>query len=198
MENDENIERSYSFNWMSLLIKVVIFAILLVLLIWILSKFAGGSKKCKTVNQDYYIISTFNDNQYNTKGDQDKYTYNYTLKLLDISEDNSKDVSVAASNYFHTDSEYKEYLKDNNNVKIINQSNNDLVVDNVNSLKKSSLTAGEFIYEISDIYVFDGEYYIDVTLSIGDHSNISAYSNNYFVPIHLNVEYTQTSNCKAK
>lgn len=189
-------ERSYSFNFLSLLIKVVIFAILLVLLIWFLSRFAGGSKKCKTVDEDYYVVSAFTDNQYQTKGTSDKYTYNYTLKLLNINENDSKGVSIKSVNYFHGDDEYNEYLENSNKISIINQTNNSIVADNGTSLMNSSLTASEFMYDVSEIYVFEGEYYIDVTLSIGDHSNIKAYSNNYFVPIHMIIEYTQTGNCK--
>ena len=189
-------ERNYSFNFLSLLIKVVIFAILLVLLIWFVSKFAGGSKKCKTLENDYYIVSSFTEEQYKTKGDNETYDYSYNLKLLDISESNSKNVSVKSSNYFHDDSEYEKYLKNTDKFSIINQTNGSLVVDNSRSLINSSLTASEFSFELSEMYVFEGEYYIDVNLSIGDHSKINSYSNNYFVPIHLVVEYTEFGNCK--
>ena len=189
-------ERNYSFNFLSLLIKVVIFAILLVLLIWFVSKFAGGSKKCKTLENDYYIVSSFTEERYKTKGDNETYDYSYNVKLLDISESNSKNVSVKSSNYFHDDSEYEKYLKNNDKFSIINQTNGSLVVDNSRSLMNSSLTAAEFSFELSEMYVFEGEYYIDVNLSIGDHSKINAYSNSYFVPIHLVVGYTESGDCK--
>lgn len=194
-KNETEIE--YSFNWLSLLIKVVIFAILLILFIWIVSKFA--KKTCDTKEEDYYVVNTFTDSQYNSKGDNDFYEYRYTIKLLNINPDNSKDVSIKIYNYFHNDDEYKDYLAlENSNLDIINQTNNKISVDTVENFKKSSLTAKEFTFEVSDIYIFKGEYHIDITLKIKDHADIEAYSDNYFVPIHLKIQYTETSNCKAK
>jgi hypothetical protein len=197
MLNEDKIEeREYSFNWLSLFVKVIAFAVLLVLLVWVISLFTG--KKCETITNDYYAVSYFTDNQYKSGLSNNIYQYRYTIKLLDITPSNSKDITLVTSNYFHSDEEYNNYLNmENSNLNIINQSDSGTSIDSLDSFVSSSLTASNFTFELSDIYQFEDNYYLDVTLNIGEHSSITSYSNVYFVPIHISIKYTETNNCKS-
>ena len=98
MLDESQEEKNYSVNWVNLFIKIIIFAVLLLLLIWVVSLFS--TKKCQTTQTDYYVVSYFSKEQYTTNYTNNTYTYRYTIELEDITTKNSKDVSLLSSNYF--------------------------------------------------------------------------------------------------
>lgn len=194
IKESEKIE--YKINWIELFVKVFIFAILLIFLIFIVSRFATKTKKCETLINDYYVVSYFTTSQYSQGVKDNKYQYKYTLELIDIDSYNSSDVSIESVNYFHGTEEYQNYFDNQENSVIINQNSVDISYLDADNLMMSSLKAENFTFDVSDIYKFDDSYYIDVVVNVSDYSNIDSLDDMYFVPIHFNIKYTEENECK--
>lgn len=193
---NESEKKEYKINWSGLFFRILIFTILLILLIFIVSRFTSKAKKCERLVNDYYVVSYFTLTQYNQGVSDNKYQYKYTLELFDIDSYNSEDVSIVSANYFHSTEEYQNYFYEEQNSNIINQNNIDMDNLEVDTLMSSSLKAENFTFEVSDVYEFGGNYYIDVMVKVTDYSNIDSFSDVYFIPIHFNIEYTETVECK--
>ncbi len=195
MLDESQEEKNYSVNWVNLFIKIIIFAVLLLLLIWVVSLFS--TKKCQTTQTDYYVVSYFSKEQYTTNYTNNTYTYRYTIELEDITTKNSKDVSLLSSNYFHTDAEYSSYLKTSTpNYQVINDSTTGNLVTNIDDFMDSSLKTDNFDFTVSDIYEYENNYYFDITINVSELPTLNTSSDIYYVPIHLIVKSTSTSGCK--
>ena len=149
-------------------------------------------KFCKIENEEYYTVIYVESDDINV-GSQ----LNYTIKLNNLSNVNR--VSINDDNYFMYRTYFNRYKKNlDNNFTIIDGNSAKDVVGSTNNFIKASLKSNHFDYILTDVYVSDGSYYIDVEVTIDKLNNNSDTYNNSkinYIPIYFSVSYADLDNC---
>ena len=151
-------------------------------------------KYCKIGYSNYNAVVYFEKSNLKVGS---KYTY--SIVLSDLS--NISNITLEEDKYFTTVNDYKDCMSNNSNYGIINGNNaKDIVksIKNVYDLSKASLKSSNFDYSLSDVYVKDGKYMIDVTITIKSLvSNSYSYNNKaiVFVPVYIRLSYAKLDNC---
>lgn len=149
-------------------------------------------KFCKIENEEYYTVIYVDSDDINV-GSQ----LNYTIKLNNLSNVNR--VSINDDNYFMYRTYFNRYKKNlDNNFTIIDGNSAEDVVGSTNNFIKASLKSNHFDYILTDVYVSDGSYYIDVEITIDKlNNNADTYNNSKinYIPLYFSVSYADLDNC---
>ena len=149
-------------------------------------------KFCKIENSEYYTVVYLNSND--IKKD---YQTSYTIKLNDLG--NIDKITVSDDNYFMSKNYYKRYKNNlENNFTVIDGKSAKGIANISKKFAKASLKSSDFSYKLTNVYEKDGNYYIDVEITIKKSSRYTdTYNSNKinYVPIYFNVSYADLDNC---
>ena len=151
-------------------------------------------KYCKIGYSDYSVVVYY---EKNTLKVGNKYTYSIVLSDLF----NITNVTIEEDKYFSTVNNYKDSMSKNYDYEIVNANNAKNVVKNIKNVydfSKASLKVNNFDYSLSDVYIKDGKYMVDVTITVKSLvNNTYSYNNKaiIFVPIYVRASYAKLDNC---
>lgn len=123
-------------------------------------------------------------------------TYTYTILLKDYIGENTSKVMLLSKDYFGSMDDYRQYLSDRERkATLANGSGkyNSKVSDAV-ELNNASLRKEHYTFDVSEPYLDNGNYKIDVTVNVTSVDNVNSFHDNdlnsdiYFVPIKLVIQ----------
>lgn len=149
-------------------------------------------KFCKIENEVYNtVIYLKNSDVVNGK----QITYSVQLNNLK----NISKVQIGRDSYFISKTYYESYKSNlDKNFTIIDGESAKEVVGDIKQFITASLKSSHFDYRLSDVYMKDNNYYVDITVTIKKSSSNYAMVDNTkinYVPVHFIVRYANLDNC---
>lgn len=145
---------------------------------------------CQLVDTDYYLVSYINKESVASGK-----LYKITVRLNNVPGDVIYRKTLTNEFFNNNISMYNTYLNTTPKITFRNGNNAYGLTNNATTMMNSSLKSNNLTYEQIYYYQDNNAIYAESIVRINNLSNVSAFNNKYFIPIHIKFQYKDTQSC---